>query len=173
MLVLEKGEPCVGLSEVQAYARVETGEEEAMLAGLLRVASEMCESFLGMALMQREFREVGASDGGQVGLEVRPVRLISSVRKLDSDPDAPSAPFEAVISADGRAVLSGLQSGVIWDVRGVAGLAAEPNEVPEPIRQGILRLCVHLFANRDGPAGDLPRAVTALWRPYRLMGLAR
>jgi hypothetical protein len=51
-------------------------------------------------------------------------------------------------------------------------LAIDPNGVPEPLRQGILRLITHLFATRDGTGGEPPAAVTALWRPYRRMRLA-
>jgi uncharacterized phiE125 gp8 family phage protein len=56
-------------------------------------------------------------------------------------------------------------------VTGVAGMATEPNAVPEPIRQGVLRLVAYLFASRDGLGGEPPAAVTALWRPYRRMRL--
>ena len=51
-------------------------------------------------------------------------------------------------------------------VGGTAGIALEQNGVPEPIRQGVLRLVAHLFAARDGGDGAPPAAVTALWRPY-------
>ena len=34
----------VSLAEVQAFARIETGEEEALIAGLVRTASALCES---------------------------------------------------------------------------------------------------------------------------------
>ena len=54
-------------------------------------------------------------------------------------------------------------------VSGTAGMAADQNGVPEPIRQGVLRLVAHLFMSRDGDDGAPPAAVTALWRPYRRM----
>jgi uncharacterized phiE125 gp8 family phage protein len=57
-------------------------------------------------------------------------------------------------------------------VNGSAGMAAEQNGVPEPIRHGVLRLVGHLFASRDGSDGAPPAAVTALWRPYRRARLA-
>jgi uncharacterized phiE125 gp8 family phage protein len=57
-------------------------------------------------------------------------------------------------------------------VSGTAGLAQDENGVPEPIRQGVLRLVAHLFTARDGEAGEPPAAVTALWRPYRRTRLA-
>ena len=57
-------------------------------------------------------------------------------------------------------------------VSGTAGMAQDENGVPEPIRQGVLRLVAFLFTSRDGEAGNPPAAVTALWRPYRRMRLA-
>jgi hypothetical protein len=51
-------------------------------------------------------------------------------------------------------------------------MAAQQNDVPEAIRQGVLRLVAHMFASRDGDGGSPPAAVTALWRPYRRMVLA-
>lgn len=54
------------------------------------------------------------------------------------------------------------------------GTALSPdwNAVPEPLRQGIVRLVAHLFSHRDAAdAGPPPTAVAALWRPYRQMRL--
>jgi len=56
-------------------------------------------------------------------------------------------------------------------VSGTVGMAESQSDVPEPIRQGVLRLVAHLFATRDGSGGEPPAAVTALWRPYRRLGL--
>ena len=55
---------------------------------------------------------------------------------------------------------------------GTAGMAVGENEVPEPIRQGILRLVAYLFSARDGAGGEPPAAVSALWRPYRRLRIA-
>jgi uncharacterized phiE125 gp8 family phage protein len=57
-------------------------------------------------------------------------------------------------------------------VSGSAGMADHENGVPEPIRQGVLRLVSHLFTSRDGEGGEVPAAVTALWRPYRRMRIS-
>jgi uncharacterized phiE125 gp8 family phage protein len=54
----------------------------------------------------------------------------------------------------------------------VAGLASEPNGIPEALRQGIARLALHSFARRDAPDPEAPpAAVTALWRPWRRLRL--
>ena len=141
-MVAESGALPVSLAEVQAFARVETGEEEALLAGLLR--------------------------------RVTPVRAIEGVERIAADGSAvtlPSGEYEIDIDSRGDGWVKVAGEGRVR-VSGRAGMAGEPNGVPEPLRQGIVRLAAHLFANRDGEGGEPPAAVTALWRPYRRMRLA-
>jgi len=48
-------EPIVTMSQAQAYVRIETGEEEAVLAGLIRSASALCEAFVNQVVIARPF----------------------------------------------------------------------------------------------------------------------
>jgi uncharacterized phiE125 gp8 family phage protein len=173
MVRLDKGELPVGLAEMQAYVRVETGEEEALLAGMLRVAAESCETFCNQVFMARAFEtELTASDGWCM-LHVQPVRLISGISEASTGSIIDLSQIKVDIDHDRRAFINGLRTGTVYRVAGVAGLASERNDVPEPLRQGMMRLAAALFANRDSGTGELPRDVTALWRPYRKAGLAR
>ncbi len=44
--------------------------------------------------------------------------------------------------------------------------------MPEAVRLGVVRMAAHLFAHRDDPeAAALPGAVSALWRPWRGVGV--
>ena len=176
MIATNIAEAAVSMAEAQAYARVETGEEEALLAGLVRTASALCESFTGQVLVARPFEEMlpGGSQWQRLGLT--PVRAIEEVAAVAADGSAtviPAGQFETDIDGrgDGWVRVPG-GSGRKIRVRGQAGLAVDANGVPEPLRQGILRLIAHLFATRDGAGGEPPAAVTALWRPYRRMRLA-
>lgn len=170
-LKIDNGEPCVSLAEVQAYVRVETGEEEALLAGLIRVSTENCESFIGQRLMARSFvmRAVGASSGWTL-LNLQPIRAVSAI-KSDDGIAVPTELYQVDVDHDGRCWIRGLTSGGIYNIEGSAGFADTPNDVPESLRQGIVRLAAHFFASRDSAAGDIPAAVTALWRPYRKASL--
>ena len=166
----------VSLAEAQAYARVETGEEEALLAGLVRTASALCESFTGQVLIARSFEEMLPATGAWQRLGLTPVRSIELVETIAADGSAATVPageFEVDVDSRGNGWvrLTNLGDGRVR-VSGTAGLASEPNGVPEPLRQGILRLIAHLFVTRDGSGGEPPAAVTALWRPYRRMRLA-
>jgi uncharacterized phiE125 gp8 family phage protein len=175
MIVTNIAEAAVSMAEAQAYARVETGEEEALLAGLIRTASALCESFTGQVLVARPFEEILSATGGWERLALTPVRAIDEVALLAADGSAtvlPTGEFEIDVDGRGDGWVRVASRGQKLRVRGQAGLASEPNGVPEPLRQGILRLIAHLFAARDGSDGEPPAAVTALWRPYRRMRLA-
>ena len=166
-------QPIVTLSEAQAFVRVETGEEEAILAGLVRSASALCEAFLGQVVLARSFSEELPASASWTRLRLNPVREISSVATADGTP-LPVATYATDIDTSGDGWVRIGEPGAVGRVRvsGSAGMAALEHDVPEPIRQGVLRLVAHLYASRDGPAGDPPAAVTALWRPYRKVRLA-
>jgi uncharacterized phiE125 gp8 family phage protein len=165
-------EPVVTLAEAQGFARVETGEEEALLAGLIRTASSLCEAFIGQALIERAFSETIAASCAWQKLATAPVRSVISV----SSGGLPLPVSAYAVDVDSRGdgwvrIVDPTISGVI-EVSGTTGIATDRNGVPEPIRHGVLRLVAHLFAARDGDGGSIPAAVTALWRPYRRMALA-
>jgi uncharacterized phiE125 gp8 family phage protein len=169
--------PVVSMSEAQAYVRIETGEEEAILAGLIRSASAICEAFLNQVLIARDFACEVAASGEWERLPVTPVRAIAGVQAIASDGSATplSASDYAVdidSSGDGWVRVTGANDRMRLRVSGEAGMAVDANGIPEPVRQGVLRLVAHLFNARDEGGGDPPASVTALWRPYRRMRLS-
>ncbi|MFL6725346.1 MAG: hypothetical protein ACJ8FS_02385 [Sphingomicrobium sp.] len=170
-------EPIVTMSEAQAYVRIETGEEEALLAGLIRTASGLCEAFINQIVVARDFELDVPASGSWERLPVTPVRSIADVVSIDQSGSTlpltnDSFTLDVDFAGDGwvRLVRAIAQSRL--RVSGRAGLAESENDVPEPIRQGVLRLVAHLFTTRDGEGGEPPAAVTALWRPYRRMRLS-
>lgn len=175
-------EPALSLIEAQAFVRVERGEEEALLAGILRTASALCEAFTNRVLIARPFSETLAVQGEWQRLSLSPVRSIDAVEGLALDGSAVALAASAYAvdidaSGDGWVRLIAAGSAMRVRVSATAGMASGTNEVPEPLRHGILRLVGHLFANRDGggvegPGSEPPAAVTALWRPYRRMRLS-
>ena len=165
-------EPIVTLAEAQAFARIETGEEEALVAGLIRSATSLCEAFLRKSVIERAFTEALTASSNWQRLNAAPVRSISGVTK-DGFPIASTA-YTTDIDSSGSGWIRITDSAISGTVElsGTAGIAVSQNGVPEPIRQGVLRLVAHLFSARDGDGGEIPAAVTALWRPYRRMALA-
>lgn len=165
-------EPIVTLAEAQAFTRMETGEEEALLAGLVRTASGLCEAFLGQVVIERAFAEQICASAEWQRLTAAPVRSIDGITQ--GGIAIPATAFVTDIDSSGAGwvrIADPAVAGTV-EVSGTAGMATSQNGVQEPIRQGVLRLVGHLFAARDGGGGEIPAAVTALWRPYRRIRLA-
>ena len=171
-------EPIITMSEAQAYVRIETGEEEALLAGLIRTASALCEAFINQVAVARDFELDVPASGSWMRLPLTPVGAITEVSVVDAGgiASAISAGDYATdidFNGDGWVRLIADRAEPRLRVTGRVGMAESENGIPEPIRQGVLRLIAHLFTARDGTTGgEPPAAVTALWRPYRRMRLA-
>jgi uncharacterized phiE125 gp8 family phage protein len=137
--------PGVTMSEAQAYVRIETGEEEAVLAGLIRTASAVCESFLNQVVVAREFTAEIPASGSWERLSVTPVRAIAGVDAVDgagvtTPLTADSYAIDIDSAGDGWVRLIRAGGARRLRVQGSAGLAQVQSDVPEPIRQGVLRL---------------------------------
>jgi len=165
--------PIVTMSEAQAYVRIETGEEEAVLAGLIRTASALCEAFINQVVIARGYSVELPATGSWERVPLTPVRSIDLVENGDAAIALTASDYSIDIDSSGdgwvrtfRADVQGVR------VSGSAGMAEDVNGVPEPIRQGVLRLVAHLYSSRDGEGGEAPAAVTASWRPYRRLRLS-
>lgn len=163
----------IALAELKALLRVTVGDEDALLAGLARAAADMCEAFTARALIDRAVEEVLAASPAWTRLGAAPVRSIEGVAALDEDGSAsPLAADAYAIDVDAagdgwvRALDANGAKRVVASYR--AGMAADPNGLPEALRHGIVRLAAHLYSHRDEAAPPSPpAAVTALWRPWR------
>jgi uncharacterized phiE125 gp8 family phage protein len=110
-------------------------------------------------------------------LSLAPVRSISAVSVVATDGEAAllqSGDYAIDIDAASEGWVRILRTGGgRVRVRYRAGLASGWNQVPEPLRQGVVRMAAHLYAQRSGPGdGPPPASVTALWLPYRRLRLA-
>lgn len=178
----------ISLAEAKAHLRIGTSQDDALIAASIRAATEMCEAFIGIALIARMVTETLAANAGQHSddgwcrLAHAPVRAILAVEVLDAADVATPLPVDAyaidiTASGIGRVRLTGGGSGGgSWAngagsgrvrIRYRAGLADDANGVPEALRMGLLAMIAHLHAARDGEPGDPPALIAALWRPHR------
>ena len=169
--------PAVTVNDAKAYLRIEGSAEDAVLDRLAAAATGLCEGFTGLTLIAREMRETIPATSEWRRLARTPVRAISGVEGLPAEGSAFALPADAYaidIDANGdgwvRVIRQGAAGRAI--VTYEAGVAAGLEGVPEPVRQGIVRLIAHLFTHRDaGDDAGPPAAVAALWRPWRRMRL--
>lgn len=174
VVTMEAGALVVGLAECKAALRLERDDEDGVLAGHIRTAMALCEAFIGQWLIEREGEQRLACDLAWQQLQASPVQAITDVFLAG---EALAAGWESDIGADGSGWvrLIGLPPGATpatLVVRFRAGLGTDWNNVPEPLRAGVVRLVSHLFSHRDAAdGGPPPAAVAALWRPWRRMQL--
>jgi len=165
----------VSIEEAKAFLRIAGSEEDAVIAGLVRSAAELCECFTGRALIVRPVREVVAGTGAWTRLAAALAQAIETAQVLGEDGTG-----TALAAADYGIDVDAAGDGWVRLPRGLkrveigyrAGLAEDANGLPEALRQGIVRLAAHLYTHRSGDeGGGPPAAVTALWRPWRRVRL--
>jgi uncharacterized phiE125 gp8 family phage protein len=168
----------IALAELKAHLRIATSEEDALLASLARTAADLCEAFTGRALIVRSLVEILPAATAWTRLGAAPVTAIEGVAALAAD-GAPAAlavgDYAVDIDAAGEGWVRLLRAIGEKRIRVAyqAGMAADPNGLPEALRYGILRLAACLYTHRDADAAAAPpAAVTALWRPWRRLRLA-
>ena len=168
----------VSLAEAKAYLRIEDNAEDALLSGLVRAASELCERFTGQVLLQREIAVTAAADGHWQRLAVTPVIRLVAAEIVGTDgaaapPTGGAAELQIDMCGDGWVRVPRQDAGRRARLTVEAGLAPDWDLLPEALRQGIVRLTAHMFAHRDA-AGEAepPAAIAALWRPWRRMRLS-
>lgn len=165
------------LAELKSFLRISVSDEDALLAALARAAADLCEAFIGRALIERAVTETVAASAARTALTLVPVRGIDAVAAIGADGEASELPpedYEARIDAhgNGRVRLRAAIAAERLRVAYRAGMAADWNGVPEALRHGIVRLAAHHHAARGRPEeGEIPAAVTALWRPWRRLRL--
>lgn len=169
------GEAPVSLNEARGWLRLGATIDDAVVAGLVRAATNICEAFIGQWLVIRAAEEVLPLKNGAVQLGVRPVVAVDGLILLLPGGDAVlgDGDYRTTIGREGTAWVT------VGDPRGAArvrvayraGIAEGANAIPEAIRQGIVRMTQHLHEARDGAGAAPPAAIAALWQPWRRLTL--
>jgi uncharacterized phiE125 gp8 family phage protein len=174
---LVPGETPVSLNEARSWLRLGATVDDAVVAGLVRAATGICEAFIGQWLIIRVGEEIlPLSPGGVVQLGARPVVGVDAVDLLlpgGGEAALGASDYRTAIARDGTARVT------VGDPRGAvrvrvayrAGIADGANGVPEAVRQGIVRMTQHLHDARDGAGEAPPAAIAVLWQPWRRLTL--
>ena len=175
MTAVAQGIIDAALAETKAWLRIETANDDAAIAALVRSAVGMAEDFCAQTMFERSGTEVLGASASWQRMRACPVRSITAARRLSADgmsSTLAAGAWEMDIDADGDGWVRVTEQGASgrMEVDLTAGIAADWTSLPDALRQGIMRLAAHLFAqgNNNDPA---PAIVTALLRPWRRMRL--
>lgn len=175
MLNVEAPRAAVWLAELKAHLRIEDAGEDALLAGLLRAATESVEQGIGQLLVAREVEQTGQVRGDGLRLLVGPaIDLVALWEQADDGNWVPVDPALARVEGGWRLRLDGLAEGAEVRARYRAGIGAGPGDVPQALRQAVVRLAAHAHAWRDSvEAPAMPVSVRQLLAGYRVRRLGK
>lgn len=174
----------ITLEEAKAHLRIDTADEDALIASLILTSRLHIEAALTIALTTQSWRLVldRWPKSASVIVPVHPLQSVAVVRTLAADGTPkvvpPSSYLVDVASTPGRLIRTGTtlpqpgrSSGGI-EIEFTAGYGAEPGSVPAPIRQAMLLLVAHWYEHRDpieigAPEAAIPHAVSRLLAPFR------
>lgn len=191
----------VALAEAKAHMRVDYDDDDALIEGLVRAATEHLDGWtgiLGRCLVEQSWRQDFDRFERELCLPLGPVISIVTVTWRNAAGTlatvSPSA-FDLRTDAGGRSLVrfdagfvfpSGLHESRAVAVTYRAGYETIPAQegppivpakvtVPEPLRVAILLLAGHWYQNREASIpvaiNELPFAVDALVTPYRRVGV--
>lgn len=168
--------PAAARDELKRWLAITSSNEDALMDTLLRAAIEMCEAFTGIMVLEQTCREFIPATGNWQTLGVRPVRsleLLAAFPAAGSGYVLGSSDYELDIDADqiGRIRLHKPADIRRLQVEYEAGMTDQWDQIPDGLRQGIIRLAAYHYRERDGASASPPAAVAALWRPWRRLRL--
>ncbi|AKM09287.1 head-tail connector protein [Croceicoccus naphthovorans] len=177
--------PASAIAELKVWLGINTTREDALLGSLLSASLDICEAYTGVRPILATCEEVwpvrpiAFTVTGWQSLSTRPIETIEAVDAIALDGTRTALSEEAYeidLDADGtgRFRMVDVGSARRVAVRFTAGLANDWDSLPDAIRQGVMRLAAHHHRMRDTGGGDTvpPRAVVALWQPWRRMRIA-
>ena len=151
----------VSLAAAKTFLRVDHADEDALISDLIETATLQIEDRCGVSLITRPQRLTKDATRAGVYINRYPIHSIEAVSHDDD-----SLEIDANLRARPVCVRTNIIGPVTIDF--TAGYGDAPEDIPTPLRQGLLLLVAHLYEHRDGaPPPGFPMMVDALTQPYR------
>lgn len=171
----------VTLEEASAHCRVDTSDEEALLAAYITAARQYAEEITGRAFLTQTLElTLDGFEADTIELPRAPVASITSIGYLDTAGVSKTVTSHVL---DGRSRPPRLTPayGESWpDTRGTPGcvairFVAGEATAPEPVKQAILLMVGHWYEHREDAIAapgitiaSIPHGAHALLAPYRI-----
>jgi uncharacterized phiE125 gp8 family phage protein len=173
------------LADAKGFLRVETDEDDALIAALVSAARLHVEAQTGLALLAQSWRMVldRWPECGRIPVRPAPLRSVTAARVFDREGHAHAVDTQAFVPDMAAMTLAFVPWAMPLPTRIAAGIEVDiavgfgdaPADVPEPLRHAIRLLAAHWYENRGVVAADaratVPSTVGALLVPYRRLSL--
>ncbi|TVQ82094.1 MAG: hypothetical protein EA357_10595 [Micavibrio sp.] len=177
----------VTLTEASAHLRLDAGGEEETLAAMIAAARGICENYTGRCFVRQGFSQFldRFPVSGEIRLLRRPLLELEAVKIHDAAGGITEQNLSHYLTDQANARVT-LKDGVVppragrktggIEIAFAAGYGDMPADVPQDIRQAVLRVLAALYENRGegAAAGQIIFASGAadLLQPFRVTGVA-
>ena len=176
----ETGSEIVSLTELKAFARIETSADDSIISNIIKAARLKCEAIINRDIVAKTrtyFRSHISEKGGnynglyadryKIVLPYAPINAITSVQTQESDGSFKTASFNSYGMNDKYIILTGLPNDNIKIVYTTTGMD-EPN-----LELAIKQLGTTYYDNRtDFVAGnitEIPSSVKQILDPFKFI----
>lgn len=173
----------VALDEMKLHLRVDHDEDDAMIEGFIRAATERLEGrdgLLGCCFINQTWKMTLDSFASVITLPLPPCQSVTSISYVDAN--------AATLTVDAAAYavvgIGSIRSATLAPVSAwpasygpvsitfVTGFSPEPSDIPEPVRASIKMTAANLYENRESVivgsiTSTLPDGAEALIRNFR------
>ena len=175
----------LSLAEAKAFLRIETSEDDPLIAAFISAARLHVETQTGLALITQSWRMVLDCwpANGRIAVRPAPLQALTAARVFDFDGEALAIDIQAFVVDASTSTLSFIPRALPMPTRIAAGIELDftagfggaASDVPEPLRQALRLLIAHWHENRAIVAGadvaPVPSNTAALIAPYRMLPL--
>jgi uncharacterized phiE125 gp8 family phage protein len=186
LLTAPAAEP-LALDEARAFLRLDTHDDDEIVAALIAAAQLHIETQTRRALITQGWRltlDAWPADG-RIAVRPGPLRDLTAARVTDLAGNATALDLQHFVPDLGACELVVAPWAVMQPTRLAAGIALDVTvgygdtalDVPEPLRQAMRLLIAHWYENRGlvvtgaMSLAALPATVAALLAPYRMVSL--
>lgn len=185
LLTPPEAEP-LSVSDAKAYLRVETDDDDVLIASLIAAARSHVEALGRCALLTQNWRLVLDSwpPDGRIKPKLAPLSAVAAARVYDGAGTAHAADVESFVLDAAQGVIAvrpcvmpqpgRVTAGIEIDV--IAGFGDAGSDVPQALMQALRMLLAHWYDNRGMIAIGanivvMPPSVNALIASYRMLSL--
>lgn len=154
------------LAEIKLFLRIDGSEEDSLLNSLTVVGREVAENYLGKVLITQNWQMSQVYVPNQdVALTPGPLQSTTAVKTLLNGVESTldTADYKVMIPNDSLKFTKALSADSI-KVDMVVGYG-DAEDIPAPIKQGILHTISHLYHNREATS-QLCVQASSLWDAY-------
>lgn len=168
----------ITLDEAKNYLRVDTADDNILIAKLITTARQLAERETRRAFITQTWQMFLDFAKTEMEIPMPPLQSVVSITVISEDGTesiVDSSSYDVDLSENSPGRIRH-KSGYSWPshrgfvsfiIEFVAGYGDAASDVPEALRQAILQLIGFLYDNRD--AGEIPTGIRAILWPYKIL----